>query len=105
VAGTWSGCWNVDHDHDESWLRGAGCIAGGTPSASLRDASGWDRLPLRRSWTILTILIMPLGLISAAGYLGGSRGAALATAGVLIMATVAHWWLNTDDEVPHPGPG
>jgi hypothetical protein len=74
-------------------------------SASLRDASGWDRLPLRRSWTILTILIMPLGLISAAGYLGGSRGAALATAGVLIMATVAHWWLNTDDEVPHPGPG
>jgi hypothetical protein len=48
---------------------------------------------------------MPLGLISAAGYLGGSRGAALATAGVLIMATVAHWWLNTDDEVPHPGPG
>ena len=36
----------------------------------------------------LTILIMLLGLINAAGYLGGSRAAVLATAAVLIMATV-----------------
>jgi tight adherence protein B len=44
---------------------------------------------LRRSWTILAILIILLGLIIAVGYLGGPRGAVLATAGVLIMATVA----------------
>jgi hypothetical protein len=46
-------------------------------------------MPLRRSWTILAILIISLGLIIAVAYLGGPRGAVLATAGVLIMATVA----------------
>jgi type II secretory pathway pseudopilin PulG len=101
VAGSWSGCSNVDHDHDESWLRCAGCIAVRRPAArSLHgrlappaaaagtDVYGQGRTPSRRSWTILTILIMLLGLINAAGYLGGSRAAVLATAAVLIMATV-----------------
>jgi hypothetical protein len=38
---------------------------------------------------ILAILIILPGPIIAVGYLGGPRGALLATAGVLIMATVA----------------
>jgi tight adherence protein B len=45
-------------------------------------------MPRQRSWTIVAILIILLGLINAAGYLGGPRGAVVATAGVLIMATV-----------------
>src|SRR4030095_1573680 len=58
-------------------------------SASLGDASGWERMLLRRSWTIVAIWIIVLGLIIVVGYLGGARGAVLATAGVLIMATIA----------------
>jgi tight adherence protein B len=46
-------------------------------------------MPLRRSWTIVAILIILLGLIIAVGYLGGPHVAVLATARVLIMATVA----------------
>jgi hypothetical protein len=57
-------------------------------AAAGTDVYGKGRTPPRRSWTILTILIMLLGLISAAGYLGGSRAAVLATAAVLLMATV-----------------
>ncbi|HEY6812454.1 MAG TPA: hypothetical protein VI074_07170 [Propionibacteriaceae bacterium] len=57
-------------------------------AAAGTDVYGKGRTPPRRSWTILTILIMLLGLISAAGYLGGSRAAVLAIAAVLIMATV-----------------
>ena len=57
-------------------------------AAAGTDVYGKGRTPPRRSWTILTILIMLLRLINAAGYLGGSRAAVLATAAVLIMATV-----------------
>jgi tight adherence protein B len=57
-------------------------------AAAGTDVYGQGRTPSRRSWTILTILIMLLSLINAAGYLGGSRAAVLATAAVLIMATV-----------------
>jgi Flp pilus assembly protein TadB len=46
-------------------------------------------MPRQRSWTIVAILIILLGLIIAVGNLGGPLGAVLATAGVLIMATVA----------------
>jgi tight adherence protein B len=38
---------------------------------------------------IVAILIILLGLIIVVGYLAGARGAVLATAGVLIMATIA----------------
>lgn len=101
VAGSWNGCSNVDHDHDESvlcWLRCwryavqrrevfaadsfhqplrlLGCIKLGPPAiaAVMDDPRNLDHL---------------VGLIIAVGYLGGPRGAVLATAGVLIMATVA----------------
>ena len=46
-------------------------------------------MPRQRSWTIVAILIILLGLIIAVGYLGGPQVAVLATARVLIMATVA----------------
>jgi tight adherence protein B len=46
-------------------------------------------MPRRRSWAIVAILIILLGLISAAGYIGGPRGAVLTAAAVLIMGTVA----------------
>jgi tight adherence protein B len=58
-------------------------------SASVLDAHGKPRVLRRRSWAIVAILIILLGLISAAGYLGRPRGAVLTAAAVLIMATVA----------------
>jgi tight adherence protein B len=58
-------------------------------SASVTDAHGKNRIPRRRSWTSVAILIILLGMISAAGYLGGPRAAVLAIAAVLIMGTVA----------------
>jgi hypothetical protein len=38
VAASWNGCSNVDHDHDESWQRCAGCIVGGTPSSGAKSS-------------------------------------------------------------------
>ena len=46
-------------------------------------------MPRRRSWTSVAILIILLGMISAASYLGGPRAAVLAIAAVLITATIA----------------
>jgi hypothetical protein len=57
-------------------------------AAAGTDVYGKDRRTPRRSWTIFTILIMLLGLISAGDYLGGSRAAVLTTAAVLIIGTV-----------------
>jgi tight adherence protein B len=58
-------------------------------SASVMDTYGKRPMPRRRAWAIVGILIILLGLIIAAGYLGGPRGAVLTSAAVLIMATVA----------------
>jgi tight adherence protein B len=58
-------------------------------SASVTDAYGKRPMPRRRLWAIVGILIILLGLIIAAGYLGGPRGAVLTSTAVLIMATVA----------------
>ena len=57
-------------------------------SASVTYAYGKSRMLRWRSWTTVAILIILLGMISAAGYLGGPRAAVLATATVLIMGTV-----------------
>jgi tight adherence protein B len=58
-------------------------------SMSVTDAQSKIRIPRRRSWIIVAILIILLSLIIAAGYFGGPRAAVLATAAVLITATVA----------------
>jgi tight adherence protein B len=58
-------------------------------SMSVTDAQSKIRTPRRRSWMIVAILIILLSLIIAAGYFGGPRAAVLATAAVLITATVA----------------
>ena len=58
-------------------------------SMSVTDPHGKSRMPRRRSWTIVAILIILLSLIIAAGQLGGPGAAVLATAAVLITATVA----------------
>jgi tight adherence protein B len=57
-------------------------------SVSVTDAYSSGRMRRRRSWTIVANSIILLGLITAAGYLGGPRAAVLVTAAVLIMATV-----------------
>jgi tight adherence protein B len=57
-------------------------------SSSVVDAPGNGRLPLQRSWTVLAITIILLGLIIAAGYFGRARDAVIAAAAVVIMTTV-----------------
>jgi tight adherence protein B len=58
-------------------------------SADVSDTHRRRRIPRRQSGVTLAILIILLGLITAAGYLDGPRGAVLTTAVVLIMGTVA----------------
>lgn len=58
-------------------------------SADVLDTHRRRRIPRRQSGVTLAILIILLGLITAAGYLDGPRGAVLTTAVVLIMGTVA----------------
>ena len=38
VAGSWNGCSNVDHDHDQSRLRSAGCLVDGTSSSGAKSS-------------------------------------------------------------------
>ena len=113
VAGSWNGCSNVDHDHDQSWLRAGRCWRYVVPR---REAFAADSLRqrLRPSWTppqasnasaatimaIVAILIILLGLIIAAGYRELER---CSPPPVLIMVTPG-WLLNTDDEDPPAEP-
>jgi tight adherence protein B len=62
-------------------------LAPQTPS-SVRQARIGDRTR-RRSWTVLVIVIISLGLIIAAGYVAKAQGAVLACAALLVVVTAA----------------
>jgi tight adherence protein B len=57
--------------------------------ASILDGDGDGRTRWRRSWTVLTILMILPGVIIAGGFIGGAPGAVLASAALLITCTAA----------------
>ena len=68
------------------------------------DARIESRTTRRRSWTVFASLIILLGLIIAAGFLGELRGAVLAGAGVLVAGDGRPIdRVSTDDEDPPSG--